>query len=190
MKTPIWLETIVDNVSKDNNIETPIIVVRRITRSYSGLQTTEGDKKKIIIRYSSTTPMWQKKMVLLHELAHCIAPNKAHHSDKFWEIAIGLYTQYKLPIRKVLKNEKNYRKTAGTTFAKIKGHKVPKRKKKIMDTVAQMRKRVFMSSIIGIKDTMRGAWIVTELNDKSWRGYHISKKLYKILENKKMFPIV
>lgn len=190
MKIPTWIETMTEEVSKKNNIETPILVVRRIQRSYSGLQTSEGDKKKIIIRYSSTTPMWQKKMVVLHELAHCIAPDKAHHSDKFWEIAINLYTEYKLPIRKVLKNEKNYRKTAGTTFAKIKGYKVPKRKKKIMDTVAQMRKRIYMGSIIGIKDTPRGAWAVTEVNDKSWRGYHISKKLYKTLEKKKMFPIV
>lgn len=191
MKTPSWIDTIVNDVTGQVGIKKPKVVVRKIQRGYSGFALGTGEQ--ITIRYSSTTPMWQKKMVVLHELAHCIVGGKEHHSVKFWDIAFTLYKEYKLPIRKCRASETNYKRTAedGYRLALNLKPRTVKRKRRILDTVAQMNKRVFTHSIIGIKDTPRGAWAVTQIIDEhKWRGYKISKKLYKTLAQRKLYDII
>lgn len=190
MKIPTWISTMTEEVSKKNNIETPIIAVRRIQRSYSGLQSSEGGKKKITIRYSSLTPMWQKKMVLLHELAHCIAPDKAHHSDKFWEIAIGLYKEYKLPIRKVLKKETGYRKQAEKTFRTINGMKPKKIKRRKVALEKESQFDRLSREVLGISYFPFKKCYVVVVQREPIRGIRITVGLYNKLVKKGTYPII
>jgi hypothetical protein len=46
-----------------------------------------------------------QKLVLLHELAHWVLPDKEHHGDAFWRLAFELYRVNKLPIRVCINRE-------------------------------------------------------------------------------------
>lgn len=194
MKVADWIIELVEEVSKKNNIETPIIEARRIERSYSGLQTTEGDRKKIIIRYSKNSPKWEKKLIVLHELAHCMMPMMERHSDNFWEKAFELYKEYKLPIRKVMQNERYYRSNSENGYRKVQGLKPKKikRNKIRIDSISRLERTTrWGDRIIGIKDTLfKGTWVVTRVEDKRWWGYKITKSLYKKLAEKKVYPLI
>lgn len=193
MKVSNWIIELVEEVAKKNNIEAPIIEVRRIERSYSGLQTQEGGKKKIVIRYSKTTPKWQKKLIVLHELTHCMMSGTEHHSGNFWKKAFELYKEYKLPIRKVMQNEKNYRKGSENGYREVQGLKPKKvkRNKIKIDSEARLRNKLRWNTIIGIKNTLfKGAWVVTRVEGDRWWGYKITQSLYKKLVEKKVYPVI
>lgn len=61
-------------------------------RSSSGLYS--GSLNRITIRAGSSRE--DQKLVLLHELAHHLAPAKAHHGAAFWRIAWSLYKRYRM----------------------------------------------------------------------------------------------
>ena len=60
------------------------------------------------------------KLVLLHEIAHQLTPDRESHGSTFWGIAWELYRHFKLPIRYCLKRERNYRKGAVVAYYKSK----------------------------------------------------------------------
>lgn len=63
------------------------------------------------------------KLVILHELAHWVLPDKGGHeghTPKFWDIAWMLYREFKLPVRYCLTREQNYRKGAVVAYRKSK----------------------------------------------------------------------
>src|SRR6266540_652846 len=53
-----------------------------------------------------------QRLVLLHELAHWLAPTGEHHSESFWERAWALYRLYGVDLAYARKREGDYRKLA------------------------------------------------------------------------------
>lgn len=45
------------------------------------------------------------KLVLLHEIAHWVLPDKEHHGDNFWRLAFDLYRTNGLPVRVCINRE-------------------------------------------------------------------------------------
>jgi anaerobic selenocysteine-containing dehydrogenase len=86
----------------------------------------------IVLRAGSD--VHDQKLVLLHELAHHLAPRKDHHSLKFWKIAMRLYKRYGVNPEEALRRESGYRKKAVTAFEQVfrskkhlaEQHKTPK----------------------------------------------------------------
>ena len=119
-------------------------------------------------------------MVLLHEIAHWLRPSIESHSKEFWKLAFKFYKQYGVPIRKAYQREKSYKKGAEVGYRDVQGLKPVKRKQ--IKTLKAWRKG--RMAPIGIRiDVIRNqAWAITELIDNGkWRGYKISKRIYKLL---------
>jgi len=66
---------------------------------------------RIVITAGSET--WQHRYVVLHEIAHLIAPSGSHHNEEFYRIAFSLYRRY-LPeqLDEIAKREGLYRKAS------------------------------------------------------------------------------
>lgn len=135
MKIPEWVIKLTKRVCKEYKISEPEITWRRSRRRKRGVMEIDGEKiqtfkpKKTYSsgmthveenRISITAGKSRKdqKLVLLHELAHLIAPKKEHHGEKFWEIAWVLYRRYKVPINYAKKREYLYRKLSRKVFLK------------------------------------------------------------------------
>jgi hypothetical protein len=60
-----------------------------------------------------------QKLVLLHEMAHVLAPEKEHHGEEFWKIAWKLYRQFKVPINYAKSREYEYRKLSKVVYKQL-----------------------------------------------------------------------
>ena len=108
---PKWAQDLTINAllwweSQGNNPAIPELVWRHGSRrSSSGTAWTKS--KRIVI--TAGRDRTDQKFVLLHEIAHTLTPENAHHSDRFWDIAWALYRWAKLPIRYCVNREKTYK---------------------------------------------------------------------------------
>lgn len=130
MKIPNWANDLILEVCLEYHIPPPQINWRRSHRIKKVFYTDSNGNNIPIFkskRYFSSGVSYTKenkisitagserkdqKLVLLHELAHLIAPEKEHHGKIFWEIAWKLYRQYKVPINYAKQREYSYRKLA------------------------------------------------------------------------------
>lgn len=134
MNIPIWADDLINEVCKEYRIERPQVNWRRSHKKKGGVIITQSgeriqsfrprnmqssgvmhfNKQTGLKRISITAGQDRKdqKLVLIHELAHCIAPQKEHHGRKFWEIAWQLYKQFKVPINYAKSREYEYRALA------------------------------------------------------------------------------
>lgn len=131
---PQWAQDLVDLVCKDYDILTPQItwkdsLHKGIKTGYShgrSWKYSEGTKKngdkypsesRILIAVGIDEQ--HQRLVLLHELAHQIAPEGEHHGEVFWKCAYGLYRRYGINLRYAYDNEKTYRDMARTIGAEF-----------------------------------------------------------------------
>jgi hypothetical protein len=184
MKIPNWTITLASQVCTDYSIDLPILEVKRKQFGYSGTQSWDGEKQKVTIRYSRSTPMWEKKLVLLHELAHCMMDKGEHHSEAFWDRAFELYKRYGLPLRKCRENERGYKRTAEHSYRKLQGLKPkPRRKSRVINRITS----VPTYAIIGLHIDQKGKhWAVTSRAGGGvlmrWKGYKVSESVYNKLK--------
>lgn len=61
-----------------------------------------------------------RKLVVLHELAHWFTPYESH-SQKFWDVAFRLFKKYKLDAAVATNRSVNYKKKAAKSAAKVFG---------------------------------------------------------------------
>lgn len=193
MNIPNWVSDLVIKVLEEHNCnDIPNLTWRRYN-SYSSSGTAYYDKEKgIVIRAGKKAKRWEQKLVLLHELAHWLRPNKEPHSPDFWKLAFQLYKENKIPIRKALDREKSYKKGAENGYRIVRGLKPKKvsHKRKEISRLDKLPKY----NVIGIrKDENNRAWAVTYIGTPGyfdrwgrsttgrWRGYKISDELYKKL---------
>ena len=102
--------------SKGYKFNMPDIRWRHGTSKYSSGTCYVGDH----ITITGGKLLIDRKMVLLHELAHWILPITEHHSEKFWDIAWDLYRRFKIPINHAKHREFKYKKTAIVSYRKNK----------------------------------------------------------------------
>jgi hypothetical protein len=77
----------------------------------------------IVVSAGDAAPRWEHFYVLLHELAHAIAPNDSHHDATFWRIAWELIYEWKdelgIPIREAAVMAERYRKGSRTALRDV-----------------------------------------------------------------------
>jgi hypothetical protein len=54
---------------------------------------------RIHIKARERSTRLEQKLVVLHELAHCIASIEAMHNQKFWEVCWRLYRRHGIPVK-------------------------------------------------------------------------------------------
>jgi hypothetical protein len=131
-KTPRWAERLVQEiVDKQNDQWREEGSFRRIS-TYWIEWYKEPDHSKswgdcwsnyrgYRIRIHAGTSGKDLKMVLLHEVAHMIAGNSEHHSEKFWEVAFRLYKEIGISLSYAISREKDYKMTALVGYHKALG---------------------------------------------------------------------
>lgn len=189
MNIPNWASELAIKVCKENGSEaSPTITWRRHNSSSSSGTAYYDRAKGIVVRAGKRAPRWEQKLVLLHEIAHWLRPNKESHSPEFWELAFRLYKENKVPIRKAMGREKGYRREAENGYRKALGLKVKKfsNKRKEISRIDKLPKY----NVIGIRKDWKGkSWAVSWKGtpgyfkngrpaDNMWRGYKISDGLY------------
>lgn len=119
---PQWAQELTLQALIDNRCD-EIPTIRWTSRSDAGYRGTTYYNRRIGIwlRVGRKCERWEQKLVLLHELAHWMLPRGMKHSDRYWAFAFKLFRDYGLPIRKVLQQERRYRKGA------VNGYKIAKK---------------------------------------------------------------
>jgi hypothetical protein len=119
---PQWVADIVRDVCAAAGVPEPTISWRKSKARYD-LEWSGGDsnstRRHINIWYGRD-PVDQK-LVVLHELAHQLAPANDSHSKAFWEIAYDLYERYGLARYASERREIGYMATA-VRVAYARGH--------------------------------------------------------------------
>jgi hypothetical protein len=107
MKVPNWaqdltLKTLLYLESKGYQIEIPDIKWRHCPHNYgtSGICYQHNH-----ITISAGKNRKEQRLVLLHEIAHWVLPDKEHHGDKFWTLAFELYKWQGLSMRYCVNRE-------------------------------------------------------------------------------------
>jgi len=117
-RTPKWAEDLLLDACVYLGLDDiPDLSWRKTKHNYSSGRCQYYSTPRIVV--SAGKNRFDQKLVLLHEIAHAANP-KQHHSDKFWDTAWNLYRWAKLPIRKTLQNEGNYKKGAITAYKRSK----------------------------------------------------------------------
>lgn len=189
MRIPNWAQNLTLKVLQDKNCnDIPTLVWRR-HNAYSSSGICYNDRVKgITVRAGKHAPRWEQKLVLLHEVAHWLRPNKENHTPEFWKLAFQLYKENKIPIRKAIGREKDYRKGAEDGYREVQNLKPrkTKRKSRQINSYHKLFDRKHLM-IIGVKMQFiprEQAWAVIRFTDeerKRWRGYKITQTLYKEL---------
>ena len=134
---PNWVSHLIIQVCAEYHHDLPIVNWRRSHKRHCGYITTSGGEriktfrnrpkfssgvsytKKNRIAITAGTSKKDQKLVLLHELAHLLAPEKEHHGAEFWKIAWKLYQQYGVPLPYARKREFKYRKMAKSVYQQL-----------------------------------------------------------------------
>ena len=119
---PKWAqELILQACLHEGKEDLPEIVWRRSLVKSSSSGTAYPEENLMVIRAGENRG--DQKLVVLHELAHLIAPPGERHGALFWDIAWRLYRWAKLPIRATLATEGNYRKGAIAAYSRSRNGK-------------------------------------------------------------------
>lgn len=109
---PKWAQKIIREVSREYHLAPSVNWRWAKNRSHS-TGTAYWARQHIAITagqgWNVGAVLFGQKLVLLHELAHLIAGQKANHSPEFYRIAFTLYRQYGLPINECKKAEYRYK---------------------------------------------------------------------------------
>jgi len=136
-KIPKWVNELVVAVYEETNYPLPQITWRRYRAKKYPPENFDGEmitphkpkpfystgrayptRNRIVVTTGKSRK--DQKLVLLHELAHLLAPKKEHHGEKFWQIAWKLYRKYKVPINYAKKREYSYIKMSRKVFLNTK----------------------------------------------------------------------
>lgn len=134
---PTWANRLIKQVCKDYRRKLPVVQWYDCsnTRNHSSGRTWHWRGRAVSRSSGYVWRHWNKihisagadeqdqKLVLLHELAHHIMNktrkgSKAHHSQKFWELAFELYDQYGIDLEYAYDRERHYRVKATTAYNK------------------------------------------------------------------------
>lgn len=112
MAAPAWASALVERVLTDHGIAPVDLTWRRSRDSFYTSGSARRDR--IVITAGHHRP--DALIVLLHELAHVLAPEDEHHGPEFWRIAWDLFDRYapNVPRRYILDREGSYRRGALT----------------------------------------------------------------------------
>lgn len=104
--TPAWAVRLAAQVCERAGAKPPVIRWTK-HRGKTGLRSSSGTyytskeaglrgvfEPLIVVRAGASRE--DQKLVLLHELAHHLAPLGAHHGETFWRIAWGLYRRHRM----------------------------------------------------------------------------------------------
>lgn len=104
--TPAWAVRLAAQVCERAGVAPPVI---RWTRSRAKVNVTSSSGTYYTTREAGLRGVFEpliviragrsrqdQKLVLLHELAHHLAPAGAHHGEAFWQVAFGLYKRHRM----------------------------------------------------------------------------------------------
>jgi len=180
MNIPNWVTEITGKIIKDEgSFDIPKLSIRRRRNQDSSSGTCYYDRAKgIALNFGTKAPRWERKLVLIHELAHWLRPRQEGHSPEFWKLAFRLYKANGVPIRKALSREKNYKKEAVNGYRALTGKAPIKRKKRMINNIGVLLRKRY--SYEGIAIDQRGNyWAVTRMTGpRRWRGFRITQGLW------------
>jgi predicted metal-dependent hydrolase len=121
MNTPKWAQDLAINAlvyleSKGHNIEVPPIRWRR-SKYYKSSSGVCYQHHHITI--TAGKDRRDAKLVLLHELAHWVLPDREHHGNMFWRTVFDLYHWAKLPPRVCLNREASINRRSKKRLTKL-----------------------------------------------------------------------
>jgi hypothetical protein len=111
MTAPAWATSLVARICEDRGVTPPPLTWRR-SRVHTGTSGRWFATGRITI--DAGTDRADQRIVLIHEVAHHLAPNH-HHDGTFWGVAWELFRAYRgnVTMKRVLAREAGYKATAG-----------------------------------------------------------------------------
>jgi hypothetical protein len=120
-QAPAWAQKLAAEVAASHDKVPPSIVwVRRNRTESSGMAYVTLNK---VVIQAGTDPL-DLKLVVLHELAHCLLPNSEKHGPRFWDKAFELFQHYGLKPDHFIERSLAY-KAGALAAAKRAGLEVP-----------------------------------------------------------------
>tara|TARA_R110000824_G_scaffold349982_2_gene536889 strand:+ start:2202 stop:2993 length:792 start_codon:yes stop_codon:yes gene_type:complete len=125
-QAPTWAKTLVRKVCREEGLAQPRMTwrgggkKRGRKRDVTGWATLDRDLAipgwgvplRIHIKARERSTRLEQKLVVLHELAHCIASIEAMHNQKFWEVCWRLYRRHGIPVKYAIDREYHGAKVA------------------------------------------------------------------------------